>query len=143
MDRSPIDDGNPVRVLVVEDHPALAFALRELLGSDERLIVVGCVATGRDAVAHEALDVVDVVLSDVHLPDTDGIALMLELQRAQPAIAVIIMSGSGAGAASGDALSGGAFAYLEKGDMYVEVCDLIVEAARRGASPRSRAPRPC
>ena len=35
--------GSPVRVLLVEDHPALARALSELLGMDERLIVVACV----------------------------------------------------------------------------------------------------
>jgi two-component system invasion response regulator UvrY len=123
------DDGSPVRLLVVEDHPALALAFQELLGADDRLIVVGCVSTAADALAHESLAAVDVVLCDVHLPDGDGITLMRALHRAYPDVAVIIMSGSGDSDTHPEAISEGAYAYLEKGRIYDEVIELILRAA--------------
>src|ERR1700755_3163320 len=110
----PPDDGNPVRVLLVEDHPALAYALCELLAQDERLIVVDCVPSAAAPRDHPRLDAIDVVLSDVHLPDHDGLALMEELRAMHPDLAVVIMSGSGDETTGASALARGAEAHVEK-----------------------------
>jgi DNA-binding NarL/FixJ family response regulator len=122
-------DGAPVRVLLVEDHPILALALRELLASDERLILVDSVATGTEACRHGSLDVVDVALVDIGLPDVDGVEVMRSLLRRSPHLHVVIMSGSGHGGAAAEALADGAFAYVEKGRMHESLCDTLVAAA--------------
>jgi DNA-binding NarL/FixJ family response regulator len=121
----PPDDGNPVRILLVEDHPALAYALCELLAQDDRLIVVDCVPNAAAARSHQHLDAVDVVLSDVHLPDDDGIALMEDLHAAHPGLSVVIMSGSGDETTGASALARGAEAYVEKGNAHENLIELL------------------
>jgi len=123
-------DGNPIRVLVVEDHPILSLALGELLASDERLIVLDSVDTGTAACTHPRIHDVDVALVDIGLPDVDGVAVMRALRRRNPNLRVVIMSGSGHGDAAEDALAEGAHAYLEKGALHESIAETIVAAAR-------------
>jgi DNA-binding NarL/FixJ family response regulator len=124
-----VDEGVPVRVLVVEDHPTLAYALRELLETDERLIVLDVVGTGRALLGHPLLDDVDVVLTDVHLPDVDGFMLVESLHETHPHVRVVVMSGSGDERTAGEALARGARAYVEKGSIDAEIAERIVGAA--------------
>ncbi len=128
------DAGNPVRVIVVEDHPALAYALRELLHADERVIVLDVLGMGRSLLVHPHLDDVDVVLTDVHLPDYDGLGLAEALHATHPHIRVVVMSGSGDERTGGDALARGACAFLEKGAIGDELGERIVRAAVRPVS---------
>lgn len=123
-------DGNPIRVLVVEDHPILSLAICELLRADDRLIVVDCVATGTAACTHELLDDVDVALVDIGLPDVDGVEVMRSLRRRNPNLRVVIMSGSGHDAMAAQALDEGADAYLEKGALHDELAGAVVAAGR-------------
>jgi DNA-binding NarL/FixJ family response regulator len=41
--------GDPIRVLLVEDHPGFRLVLRALLESDERLIVIDDVGSAAEA----------------------------------------------------------------------------------------------
>ena len=128
-------DGNPIRVLVVEDHPILSLALCELLAADERLIVIDAVHTGREACDHPLLDDVDVALVDIGLPDVDGARVMRSLVARNPNVRVVIMSGSGHDATARQALTEGAVAYLEKGSLHDELADTIVAAAQGTYQP--------
>ena len=130
----------PVRVIAIEDHPGLAYALRELLETDERLIVIDVIGAVQALLQHPYLDDVDVVLTDVHLPDFNGLELADELRATHPQIRVIVMSGSGDTDISGEALAGGAWAYLEKGAMYGEIADRIVEVAGQSVEARQLEP---
>jgi len=129
-------DGNPIRVLVVEDHPILSLALCELLASDERLIVLDAVASGSAACTHPLVDDVDVALIDIGLPDVDGVQVMRSLRCRNPGLRVVIMSGSGHDSAAADALADGAHAYLEKGALHDHIAETIV-SAMRGSLPVS------
>jgi two-component system response regulator DevR len=127
--------GDPVRVLLVEDHPGFRLVLRALLEADERLIVIGDVGSAAEACAHPLLDHVDVALVDVGLPGTNGIQATKELRRRNSGIRVLIMSGSGFDRASEDALAAGADQYLEKGALHADLIEAIVAAGERGRSP--------
>jgi two-component system NarL family response regulator len=129
------NEGSPVRVLVVEDHPALALALRELLERDDRLIVLDLVGTGADLLSHPHLCDADVILTDVHLPDFDGRTLPRELRMRNCDARVVVMSGSGDEKTAGEALASGADAFLDKGALHGEIGDGIVAVAE-GRSER-------
>jgi DNA-binding NarL/FixJ family response regulator len=124
--------GNPIRVLLVEDHPGFRVVLRALLESDERLIVIGDVGSAAEACAHPMLDHVDVALVDIGLPGTNGIEATKRLRQLNSAIRVLIMSGSGFDRASDDALAAGADRYLEKGGLHHDLIEAIVDAGERG-----------
>ena len=57
--------------------------------------LVTCVSTGREAVRILRTMHVDLVITDVLMPDGDGIEVITELKRAQPSVRVIAMSGGG------------------------------------------------
>src|SRR5260370_27502416 len=53
-----------VRVLIVQDHPLLASAIREFLEAEPDLVVCGVVRTGRAAIASSSQEKPEVVLTD-------------------------------------------------------------------------------
>ena len=123
--------GDPIRVLLVEDHPGFRLVLRALLESDERLIVLDDLRSAGAALAHPLLDDVDVALVDIGLPGMSGIEATKRLRILNPHLRVLIMSGSGFDRASDDALAAGADAYLEKGAIHRDLIDAIVDAGQR------------
>src|SRR5260370_20144137 len=61
---------NPVRVLVVQDHPLLASAIAKVLESEADLTVVGIARPGHQAPVIAATHPPSVVLIDFRLPDS-------------------------------------------------------------------------
>jgi PAS domain S-box-containing protein len=80
------------RVLYVEDNPVNALLMQSVF-EDEVGFSLEVVDTGERACQAVARDLPDVLLLDMHLPDTDGLSLLAELRqqlgpRMVPAIAV-------------------------------------------------------
>lgn len=57
--------------------------------------VVTCVSTGKEAVRILRTIHVDVVITDILMPDGDGLEVISEIRKAQPSARVIAMSGGG------------------------------------------------
>jgi DNA-binding NarL/FixJ family response regulator len=134
--------GDPIRVLLVEDHPGFRLVLRALLESDERLIVIGDVGSADEALDHPLLADIDVALVDIGLPGTSGIEATKRLRELNSSLRVLIMSGSGFDRASDDALAAGADAYLEKGGLHHDLIDAIVKAGERRRAPADQTTHP-
>ena len=79
-------------ILVVDDDPGLASALQDLLRQDGYAVEVALSASEALAV-HQRNPHLAVALVDLIMPVTGGLALMDELHRANPDLAVIIMTG--------------------------------------------------
>jgi len=73
--------GVPIRVLIVDDHPAVRRGLRTFLELADGLEVVGEAADGPSALDLIAATGPDVVLLDMALPGMDGVEVLLELRR--------------------------------------------------------------
>ena len=74
----------PVRLLVVDDEAPARRRLRELLddcASAFPLVVVGEAASGSEALALLGTTPADLVLSDIHMPDMDGLELARHLLK--------------------------------------------------------------
>jgi two-component system response regulator DesR len=123
--------GDPIRVLLVEDHPGFRMVLRALLESDERLIVLDAVGTADEACEHHLIEDIDVALVDIGLPGTNGIEATKRLRLRNTDLRVLIMSGSGFERAADEALAAGADKYLEKGALHNDLIEAIVEAGER------------
>lgn len=84
-------DGDPIRVLIVDDSAPFRRAVRELL-QRRGYLVVGEAATAAAALAAVEHAAPDALLIDVGLPDGCGFKLAGALTRARPNLAVLLMS---------------------------------------------------
>ena len=82
---------NPFVILYVEDNDAIRESFAEILATAERRIV--CVADG--AGAREVLreQDVDLLLTDINLPDGSGVDVAREALLQNPGLPVIVCSG--------------------------------------------------
>ena len=80
------------RVLVVDDLPAI----RELVASSLRNAGFDVISVGDARSATEVLGStpIDLLITDLHLPDGDGSVLALSARRARPELRAVLMSGS-------------------------------------------------
>jgi DNA-binding NarL/FixJ family response regulator len=112
--RSEAGETTPLRVLIADDHPTYADALRVLLSRDDRIEVVGAAGNGLQAVEMAAELQPDLVLMDLEMPVMNGLeATRILTERGGPH--VILLTGSGATADVDSALTAGALGYLPKG----------------------------
>ncbi len=114
---SSIPDNDPSRlgrILLVEDEMEvreMAMAALEMQGYQ-----VTAVTNGREARDYyrEHWGQVDLVLSDVVMPELDGGELLAEIQKVNPAARVLLMSGYTSEATAAELLRRGARSFLSK-----------------------------
>jgi len=126
-----------IRVLVVDDHPALRTGLVALLRAEPGIMPVAAAADA-DSAAHEARrHAPDVVLADYHLGDSDGLALCLRL-KSQPQPPRVLIYSAFAGDALGLAAAvAGADGLTDKGAR----ADDLFDALRTVAAGQTTLPR--
>jgi serine phosphatase RsbU (regulator of sigma subunit) len=126
----------PLRVLLVEDDPADAFLVTELLSEVTASVQVTVAASLPEVVAGGLLDERDCVLLDLNLPGTtgglDGLRRLLALS---PAAAVCVLTGTDDEHLGIEAVAAGAQDYLVKG----RVDGTLLHRAIRYAVERRRA----
>ncbi len=99
-------------ILVVDDEPNSLFGICQIL-KDEGYEVIP-VESGRAALKKLDTDPVDVIVTDVRMPDLDGIGLLSELKRRAPHIPVILITAFGSVSLAVEALKKGALYFFEK-----------------------------
>ena len=74
---------DPLKVLLIDDHPLFREGLRSLIAGEPAYTVVGEVGTAREALEQVRAQAPDIAVLDIGLPDTDGIEVIKQL-RAMP-----------------------------------------------------------
>jgi two-component system response regulator AtoC len=120
-------------ILIVDDEPAIRFALSELL--TERGHDVLEADGGTAALAKH--DAVDVVITDLVMPGMDGLALLAAIRARMPQQPVVLLTARGTEKTAVAALKGGAFDYLTK-PFDVDELAAVVERAAEVATLRAR-----
>jgi CheY-like chemotaxis protein len=83
----------PISIVVADDVVEIQQLLHQWLGDLGCLVT--CVSTGREALRVLRTVHVDMVITDILMPDGDGLEVITELKRAQPSARIIAMSGGG------------------------------------------------
>jgi DNA-binding NarL/FixJ family response regulator len=103
-----------IRVLLVDDQPAVRHGLAIRLHLEPDIQIVGEASTGREALALAQILMPDVVLMDLLMPGMDGIEATAALRQVVPQSAVVIISISNDVQTRGRAQAAGAVAFVEK-----------------------------
>lgn len=127
--RPPAAAATGIQCLVVDDQPTLLSAL---LGS-LRALGHQCIeaSSGRQALALLESTDIDVVISDVRMPEMDGVELLERVRRAYPDVAVIMVTGMADVETAVGCLRRGAYDYIVKPFQLDEIHARVLQAAEK------------
>ena len=118
-----------IRLLVVDDQPAVRRGLRVRFHLEPDMQVVGEASTGREALTLAQTLAPDVVLMDLEMPGMDGIEATAALRTIVPQCAVVILSIHTERQTLIQAQAAGAVAFVEKRG----TTDTLLAAIRQAA----------
>ena len=87
------DRMNSLSILVADDEDSIRSLVQHLLSGDGHAVAV--VSNAREAFDQMRQKQFDLVITDVLMPDGDGIDLITELKKVQPNARILAMSGGG------------------------------------------------
>lgn len=119
----------PVRVLVVDDHPAFRKALSSALSMIEDIEVAGEAGGGIAACEEAAQLEPDVIVMDLSMPDLSGIDAMKRIHEDRPDLPVVILTAHADEGVEREALAAGARGFLAKGTGLKDLVVVLQEAA--------------
>jgi two-component system response regulator AtoC len=112
------------RLLLVDDEPAMLFALKELAESRKHEAVLA--RSGAEALAH--LDGVDAVVTDYSMPEMDGVQLLKSIRDRDEFLPVIMLTAHGSERLAVRAMKTGAYEYVTK-PFDIDEMGLVLERA--------------
>lgn len=116
-----------VRVVIVEDEPDLRLMTRHLLERSAGFEIAGEADDGIEALEMVAALEPDVVLLDLVIPRLDGRRALPLLAKLCPRAMIVVISGLMAGTEERPAVAAGAFAYVEKTEIGLDLPELLAE----------------
>jgi DNA-binding NarL/FixJ family response regulator len=125
-----------IRILTVDDHPALRKGLAALLNAEPDLKLVGEASNGKEAIEAFRAHQPDVTLMDLQMPGLDGIQAIEAIRSEFPDARIIVLTTYTGDAQVVRALKAGARAYVLKG----HVLDELLEAIRAVHAGKKRIP---
>jgi DNA-binding NarL/FixJ family response regulator len=120
------------RVLLVDDHGIVRDGIATLLDRDSGIKIVGCAATGEEAVRASRRLKPDVIIMDLLLPGLNGIDATELILAQSPRTLVIVLSSSKARGHVQRALRAGARGYVLKSDESEDLHHAIREVIAGG-----------
>jgi DNA-binding NarL/FixJ family response regulator len=120
----------PLRILLVDDHPLVRNGLRALLSSVTDMMVVGEAASGEAAIAQVGELQPDIILMDLHMPGLNGVEATRRIVQIHPHIGILVLTMLEDDASVFAAMRAGARGYLLKGADQTDVLRAITAAAR-------------
>ncbi|HPN08994.1 MAG TPA: sigma-54 dependent transcriptional regulator [Syntrophales bacterium] len=116
------------RILVVDDEINMQVVLRAMLKKEGYEVFTA--PDGREALKVLADDDIDVVVTDLKMPNLDGMGLLERVAADYPAVPVIMITAHGTVATAVDALKKGAFDYVTKPFEQDELKNVVLKAIK-------------
>ena len=126
-----------VPILIVDDEAMMRNLLQKILVREGYKTMTA--SHGREALEVMTNNNIDIVISDLKMPEMDGFALLKELKQSHPDVGVIIMTAYGDTYTVKDALLLGADEYITKPFKSHEITLVVERAYWRILSSRIRA----
>ena len=81
------------RILIIDDEPYILLMLKKML--ERAGYEVDLASNGREGMAVFEQNSADLVITDIIMPDKEGLELILEMKKKRPELKIIAMSGGG------------------------------------------------
>jgi DNA-binding response OmpR family regulator len=115
------------KVLIVDDEETLTWSMAKSLSRDRDKYGVEIANNGREALDVLSKMPIDVVISDIRMPDINGLDLLVQVKRDFPKTKVIIMTAYGSSDVQKEASKRGSLHYIEKPFEINEIRKLILD----------------
>jgi CheY-like chemotaxis protein len=100
------------KILVLDDDPVVTMSCKRILGAEGYNIIT--TDKGEDAIKKVSDEEFDLLISDIRLPDVNGITVLRESKIVQPKLDVVIITGYPNLEDAKESVKLGAFEYIEK-----------------------------
>lgn len=81
------------RILVIDDEDLARFTIREILEAAGHVVVEA--KNGNEGIAFQKAQSYDLVITDIIMPEKEGVETIIELKRDYPTMKIIAISGGG------------------------------------------------
>jgi two-component system, NarL family, response regulator LiaR len=119
-----------IRVGLIDDHAVVRQGLRAFLATQPDLLVVGEAASGEEALELVRVQVPDVVLLDLVMPEMDGVETLRHLKQISPHTQVVVLTSYLQDELIFPAIRTGARSYLLKDAGAEAIAEAVRKAAR-------------
>jgi len=103
---------SPKRILLVDDEENARIGLSRLLANEG--FIVDSVSNGFEALSYLRQQNVDLIISDINMPEMNGITFLKEIHKSFPKSNVIMITAYGGVESYIEAMNLGAFEYVNK-----------------------------
>jgi len=119
------------KVLIVDDEETLTWSMAKSLSKDKDKFEVIIANNGREAINLLKKNEFDVVISDIRMPDINGLDLLVRIRKEYPQTKVIIMTAYGSSDVQKEANRRGSLFYVEKPFEISDIRKIIVDLLGR------------
>lgn len=146
----------PIKILLVDDHKMIREGIKSFLEDHETYVISAEAQDGKEAIAKYDKRQIDLVITDILMPEMDGIELTTELVRLNPDVKIIALTMLNENHHIKQMLKAGVYGYLLKncseeeliraigtvveGNKYFskEVTDIIMNDLSNDKKPKQR-----
>jgi DNA-binding NtrC family response regulator len=118
------------KILVIDDEPSVTASLEQALRTAGHRVMQA--ANGLEGTKQQAAEPADLVITDMFMPDQDGVQTLMQFRKLFPGVPIIAMSGNPKGDMLTVAQKLGAVAVLEKPFSRDELLSAVEKALKRG-----------
>lgn len=115
------------KVLIVDDEETLTWSMAKSLSKDRDKYEVIIANSGKEALNLLKSNKIDLVISDIRMPDINGLDLLVKIKKENPEIKVIIMTAYGSSDVQREASRRGSLFYVEKPFEISDIRKIIVD----------------
>ena len=115
------------RVLIVDDEETLTWSMAKSLSKDRDKYEVMIANNGKEALGLLKKSKIDLVISDIRMPDINGLDLLVRIKMEHPQTKVIIMTAYGSSDVQKEANRRGSLYYIEKPFEIADIRKIIID----------------